>query len=473
MGVLEKQLERQISLLYLLNIEPSNIINLAKELSITDKTIAADIDSFNTACFPARIETNQYKEVSLSIPKKLNLDDIFVRILNNSTNVKILKYIFITEPSLSEIATKLFLSKTSIRRIVVKMNTYFLKEKINVQIKLENKLTITGNEIEIRRLFASMFKEIYKVKEFPYFDTIYQMLRRCLKVQKRTISTPKVIYSVYYIYSSIIRIGNKHLIPEKELIDNEQIVGTILEIIQSDTVFCTLMSQKYKFNVTQKNVSNILTSYFGLMFTEIQHRDQRLEQNIERFLQSFYSLLAIDMPINTTEIEYFFDFINFYKELAIFKVSYADIFYKKMMENNPKIWQAYQKSLQIAQLNFVEQSELLHKELLLELIISSNDLLRMIEPKIQEKSILLLSSQEVGLSLLYKNLILHKHPFLKNIDIYEKDVFSIDYQLINQYDLILTDLSLNFDRITSEILKISKVPTSIFWNNFEQCLYSS
>ncbi|PTO41113.1 M protein trans-acting positive regulator (MGA), partial [Enterococcus mundtii] len=42
-----------------------------------------------------------------------------------------------------------------------------------------------------------------------------------------------------------------------------------------------------------------------------------------------------------------------------------------------------------------------------------------------------------------------------------------------QYDLILTDLSLNFDRITSEILKISKVPTSIFWNNFEQCLYSS
>ena len=40
-------------------------------------------------------------------------------------------------------------------------------------------------------------------------------------------------------------------------------------------------------------------------------------------------------------------------------------------------------------------------------------------------------------------------------------------------DLILTDLSLNFERINADILKISKVPTPIFWSNFEACLYSS
>ncbi|MGM9903826.1 hypothetical protein A5844_002688 [Enterococcus sp. 10A9_DIV0425] len=473
MGLLEKQLERQISLLYLLNIENSNISDLAKELNITDKTITADIDSFNATCFPACIEINQYKEATLTLPRKLNLDDVFGRILNNSTNVKILKCIFMLEPSLAEIAAKLYLSKTSIRRIITKINTYFFKEKINIQIALDTKLIIIGNEIEIRRLFASMFKEIYKVKDFPYFDTIYQMLRRCLKSQKRTVSTPKVIYTVYYIFSSIIRIGNNHLIPENELINDEQVVNKVLEIIKKDTVFCTLMNQKYKFTVTKKNVSNILTSYFGLMFTEMDQWEHGLMKKIECFTTNFYRSLNIEMQMDEEKIKYFFDFIRFYKELAVFKVSYVDISYKKMMQNNPKIWQAYQKSLSISELQFVEQSKFLHKELLLELIISSSELLRMIEPKIQQKSILLLSSQEIGLSLLYKNLILNKHPFLNNIDIYEKDIFAIDYQLLNQYDLILTDLSLNFERITSEILKISKVPTSVFWENFEQCLYST
>ncbi|EOS7944343.1 hypothetical protein D3I13_RS05475, partial [Enterococcus hirae] len=120
-----------------------------------------------------------------------------------------------------------------------------------------------------------------------------------------------------------------------------------------------------------------------------------------------------------------------------------------------------------------EKSELLHKDLFLELLISSNQLVHMIEPQVKEKSILVLSTQEIGVALLYKNIILNKYPFFKQIDIYEQDVFSIDYQVLNQYDLILTDLSLNFERINADILKISKVPTPIFWSNFEACLYSS
>ena len=76
MGLLEKQLERQITLLYLLNIESSNISELARKLNITDKTITADIDHFNVSCFPAHIGINHYKEAFLRIPKNINLDDI-------------------------------------------------------------------------------------------------------------------------------------------------------------------------------------------------------------------------------------------------------------------------------------------------------------------------------------------------------------------------------------------------------------
>lgn len=59
------------------------------------------------------------------------------------------------------------------------------------------------------------------------------------------------------------------------------------------------------------------------------------------------------------------------------------------------------------------------------------------------------------------------------MDIYEKDVFSLDYTLINQYDLVLTDVNLNLNRISSAILKISKVPTDAFWHNLETFLHST
>lgn len=127
MGLLEKQLERQVTLLYLLNTRSSNLNKLARKLTITDKTLIADIEHFNDSYFPVHIEVNNHKEVSLTIPNNVNLDDIFVKILNNSINVKILKYIVIYEPTLTEISQSLFLSKTSIRRIVSKINNYFIQ----------------------------------------------------------------------------------------------------------------------------------------------------------------------------------------------------------------------------------------------------------------------------------------------------------------------------------------------------------
>ena len=52
-GFLEKQLERQIMLICLLSMDMAEINDLAEELKVTDKTIIADIDNFNSSCFPA------------------------------------------------------------------------------------------------------------------------------------------------------------------------------------------------------------------------------------------------------------------------------------------------------------------------------------------------------------------------------------------------------------------------------------
>lgn len=478
-GFLEKQLERQIMLICLLSMDMAEINDLAEELKVTDKTIIADIDNFNSSCFPAYIEVNQYKEVTLKIPSNLNLDDIFIKILNNSIYIEVLKYILISEPSLTEISAKLFLSKTSVRRIITKINTYFSKERLDIQIILTTRLQIIlttrlqiiGDEIYIRKFFSSMFKEICKEKDLPYFEMIYKMLKRCLIKQGRDASSSKIIYTVYYIFTSIIRIGNDHLIPKEELADRPAVVDSIMETIKSDTVFCTLINQNYKFVISRENIENILSPYLSLLFTNPAETDEYMLRRVELFLKHFYYLSNINETVTTEKVLHFTSFITFYKELTFFKVSYADIFYKKILKKKVQIWEAYQSALIISNLSSVRKNELLLKELLLELIVSSNELLHRVEPKLKERSILLLSSQEMGLPILYKNLILNKYPSFKKVDIYEKDVFSLDYTLINQYDLVLTDVNLN--RISSAILKISKVPTDAFWHNLETFLHST
>ncbi|MEX1514839.1 helix-turn-helix domain-containing protein [Enterococcus sp. C46] len=434
-GFLEKQLERQIMLICLLSMDMAEINDLAEELKVTDKTIIADIDNFNSSCFPAYIEVNQYKEVTLKIPSNLNLNDIFIKILNNSIYIEVLKYILISEPSLTEISAKLFLSKTSVRRIITKINTYFSKERLDIQIILTTRLQIIGDEIYIRKFFSSMFKEICKEKDLPYFEMIYKMLKRCLIKQGRDASSSKIIYTVYYIFTSIIRIGNDHLIPKEELADRPAVVDSIMETIKSDTVFCTLINQNYKFVISRENIENILSPYLSLLFTNPAETDEYMLRRVELFLKHFYYLSNINETVTPEKVLHFTSFITFYKELTFFKVSYADIFYKKILKKKVQIWEAYQSALIISNLSSVRKNELLLKELLLELIVSSNELLHQVEPKLKERSILLLSSQEMGLPILYKNLILNKYPSFKKIDIYEKDVFSLDYTLINQYDL--------------------------------------
>lgn len=337
-GFLEKQLERQIMLICLLSMDMAEINDLAEELKVTDKTIIADIDNFNSSCFPAYIEVNQYKEVTLKIPSNLNLDDIFIKILNNSIYIEVLKYILISEPSLTEISAKLFLSKTSVRRIITKINTYFSKERLDIQIILTTRLQIIGDEIYIRKFFSSMFKEICKEKDLPYFEMIYKMLKRCLIKQGRDASSSKIIYTVYYIFTSIIRIGNDHLIPKGELADRPAVVDSIMETIKSDTVFCTLINQNYKFVISRENIENILSPYLSLLFTNPAETDEYMLRRVELFLKHFYYLSNINETVTPEKVLHFTSFITFYKELTFFKVSYADIFYKKILKKKVQIW---------------------------------------------------------------------------------------------------------------------------------------
>ncbi|EME7154886.1 hypothetical protein OU497_002466, partial [Enterococcus faecium] len=49
--------------------------------------------------------------------------------------------------------------------------------------------------------------------------------------------------------------------------------------------------------------------------------------------------------------------------------------------------------------------------------------------------------------------------------------FDLNYRLINQYDLVLTDFPLDRNQLNTKMIKISNFPTYSFWENIEAILH--
>ncbi|MDY4307854.1 helix-turn-helix domain-containing protein [Enterococcus mundtii] len=130
-----------------------------------------DIAFFNHTYTPVCINTDKYQVASLLLPPEINLEDLIKQILNQSTNVQILQVIFEVEPTLSKLANKLYLSETSIRRIIANINTYFCEINAPLSIHISSKLKIIGDESYIRQFFCSMFREQYTPQQLPHFIT--------------------------------------------------------------------------------------------------------------------------------------------------------------------------------------------------------------------------------------------------------------------------------------------------------------
>ena len=182
--------------------------------------------------------------------------------------------------------------------------------------------------------------------------------------------------------------------------------------------------------------------------------------------------MGIDITLSPNDIQRLNDFIHFNERLQSFKTTYIDLLSQTFIKESEKLLSAYEKSIEQAGLTEIKENQLLYEELFLELITLSPQLLSTLLPYKKHLSIVIVSYQEERILSFYKQLLLKKFPSLYKIDMYQENIFSVDYVKINQYDLILTDIELNQTKISTNMLKISKIPTSAFWSNLKELLYA-
>lgn len=140
----EKLLRHYKTLRYLISRKWVTTYELSRDLRLSGHTIKKDIGEINDYLFPAKIETSLKLGIRLSYPDHLNTFFIISKIYQQSSNFLVMEEIFLSNYSnLAQLADKLFLSESTLKRRIEQLNKTLKKFDIFID---SYRIDVKGNE---------------------------------------------------------------------------------------------------------------------------------------------------------------------------------------------------------------------------------------------------------------------------------------------------------------------------------------
>ena len=275
-NILNKNLLRQLTFLEILYEERNwiTIGNIAENISCSEKILRNDIKLINEEFKPFQINTSS-RGILLTYPHQFSRDYIYQKVLSLSPEFSFIERVFFNEKyDLETIAAELFISPSSLRRIINKINRYF--KKYCIQIK-SNPCTIIGEEEKIRNFFIHYIYEKYGVYEnpFPHIQliTLEQLLEYGIKKNYLPNNFPDLINLKYRLMVNIIRLKNNHLINiNQEFSDNID-----MEILENKS-FCETFKNRFHLEL---NKASLLQLFHNSLNNKYAFTYEQLEKMIE------------------------------------------------------------------------------------------------------------------------------------------------------------------------------------------------
>lgn len=160
-SILSTAHKRQLSIIeHLYDEESISIKKLSKLLTVSEKTISHDVQELNALIDPSQISISPILGLSLSIRPDMSIESIYSLFLFNSLEFEIIEKIFFKKiKSLDSLSESLFISTSTLRRIILTINKTL--HTINFQIDLKT-LDLIGNETQICNFMIHYFDEKYR-----------------------------------------------------------------------------------------------------------------------------------------------------------------------------------------------------------------------------------------------------------------------------------------------------------------------
>lgn len=111
--------------------------------------------------------TSEHSQLRISYEHQYGLRDVYQRALLESQALKMMSALFFDDfASLDDLAEGLFISLSTLKRLIGKTNIY-LRERFNIKIAT-HPIRVVGKEHDIRLFYAKYFAEAYPFNQWPF-----------------------------------------------------------------------------------------------------------------------------------------------------------------------------------------------------------------------------------------------------------------------------------------------------------------
>ncbi|WP_238339031.1 helix-turn-helix domain-containing protein [Carnobacterium maltaromaticum] len=161
---------RQISFIEVLFFQDDWITlgTIAEKLDCSEKILRSNINIINNIYAPFQITTSVKRGIRILYPENYNLDFVYSVTLGNSYEFNFLELVFFNESlKKGEMVESLFISPSSLNRIVKKCTAFFSQFGIEIRT---SPYQMVGDELKIQNFYVHYFLEKYLLDSSPFED---------------------------------------------------------------------------------------------------------------------------------------------------------------------------------------------------------------------------------------------------------------------------------------------------------------
>lgn len=468
---------RQVSFIEVLFFKDDWITlgTIAEKLECSEKILRSNINIINNIYAPFQITTSVKRGIRILYPENYNLDFVYSITLGNSYEFNFLELIFFNESlKKGEVEECLFISPSSLNRIVKKCTSFFLQIGIRIET---SPYRMIGDELKIQNFYVHYFLEKYLLDSSPFENKECQLINSMLEFFLRHYQDDSGFSGkkrlLFSSMTALIRLKNGHTHKIREISEeNEIIINEILKQADLMREFRRLMG----FELTRSVLIQLFYVFFHddyilstNLFPEKIH-NPKVEENfalIDQFLEKLSEELMIGIQN---------------KELLVLKIYNAQnfIFGKNYILHNKKIGfsqhieQEYPFFITILKREIKssffpsaanEFNDSFFNEVLYELIIHWTNLTKELTNAVRPIPVGIISDQDNEHAEFIRKLIDYRFGKYVSASIITSGNVKFDQK---NYDLVIATMSYfyqeNFD---IPIISINSVPNAHDWKNIQ------
>lgn len=471
--LLEPTLLRQIKILEILHASGSMKIEaIADKMQLSGKTVSKDLTEVRSFIKPIEIVNNSQGLYSLHIPESCSIDYMYAMFLFQSTRVMLLETIFF-ENNLSyrELAEKLFLSESTLKRTIASLNEVLSGHDIRIETR---PFRLTGNEPVIENLFIILFTEKYRVpaKAFPTGkqEVAEQMIRYWMSHNHVEINYPDLNKIILWMLVALHRKRTK----ESEETTSQVVVGAETDELYNREIQ-SAFHINYKAAPDKDELWEVIRHIFkngyvlGYEFLEKACEGSPSNREVLDCVQSILDYVSSELgvPIQNYEklIVDIYNLVNLARQLTLSQFILNDRkkrFYLDSTETEKELYFVLKDALDKNRIRNYNWSESALYELFYILTTHWSNLFSALLERAAKCRIGLFFDTDAEHTQYIKRLLLFRYSDQVDVSIINALSLAEFQKQVAKYDLVITNLTQNVP-IFPELLCISPMPTNEDW----------